>query len=75
VKNSLLALSLLIFFSSNIFAQVPSEKKVGFGIMVGDPTGITAKFWTNDINAIDVDLGASYFGSPRINVDYLWHFW
>jgi hypothetical protein len=28
----------------------------------------------NDVNAIDVDLGASYFGSPRINVDYLWHF-
>ena len=74
MKKLLLVLCLTIFWGSNIFAQQPNGKMVGFGIMVGDPTGITAKFWTNDINAVDVDLGASYFGSPRINVDYLWHF-
>lgn len=66
---------ILIAYFSNTYAQSPEGKKFGFGIMGGDPTGGTAKFWMNDINAIDVDLGSSYFGSPRINVDYMWHFY
>ncbi|HSD63677.1 MAG TPA: hypothetical protein VLB50_07755 [Ignavibacteriaceae bacterium] len=52
----------------------PYGKQFGFGIMVGDPLGATLKFWTHDSHAFVVDVGASYFGSPRIGVDYLWHF-
>lgn len=46
----------------------------GFGIMFGDPTGATLKFWTSRENAFVVDVGSSYFGSIRFNGDYLWHF-
>jgi hypothetical protein len=55
-------------------AQSPNGKNFGFGIVLGDPTGVTIKYWTQSTNAFVFDLGASYFGSPRIGVDYLWHF-
>jgi hypothetical protein len=63
----------LTFFSVSL-AQSPEGKNFGFGIMVGDPTGLTVKFWTQRQNAFVIDVGGSYFGSPRIGVDYLWHF-
>ncbi|HCN05746.1 MAG TPA: hypothetical protein DIS79_09005 [Bacteroidetes bacterium] len=55
-------------------AQGPKGKEFGFGIILGDPLGLTAKYWTNNENALVFGLGASYFGAPRIQVDYLWHF-
>lgn len=65
---------LLTGFYTLSFAQSPMQKKIGFGILVGDPTGGTLKIWTNPVNAFVVDIGSSYFGSPRIGVDYIWHF-
>lgn len=66
---------LLIIFTYQISsAQGPGGKTFGFGIMFGDPTGGTLKFWTNRENAFVVDVGNSYFGGIRINGDYLWHF-
>ncbi len=75
MKKILLILFALLFISSfsQSFSQVHG-KKFGFGIVLGEPTGGTVKFWTQTNNAFVVDLGASYFGSPRIGVDYLWHF-
>jgi hypothetical protein len=46
----------------------------GFGIILGDPTGLTLKHWVSRDQAIAASLGGSYFGAPRIGVDYLWHF-
>jgi hypothetical protein len=61
-------------FPGNVNAQSPRGKEFGFGIVLGDPTGVSVKYWTQSTNAFVFDLGASYFGSPRIGVDYLWHF-
>jgi hypothetical protein len=52
----------------------PGGKNFGFGIILGDPTGGTAKLWLNRENALAFSLGTSFFGNPRIGVDYLWHF-
>lgn len=65
---------LCLVFNEYSFAQSPQGKNFGFGIMLGDPTGGTAKFWTSRQNAFVLSLGKSYFGSPRVGVDYLWHF-
>jgi len=74
-KLFVLAVTIFIIISSqSIFAQSPQGREFGFGIMLGDPTGATLKFWTNYENAFVVDIGSSYFGSPRIDGDYLWHF-
>lgn len=59
---------------SHALAQGPKGKEFGFGLILGEPTGLTIKYWVNRENALTANLGASYFGSPRIGIDYLWHF-
>ena len=70
----IIILSLISFKYAEAQTFSPYGKQFGFGIMVGDPLGATLKFWTHDNHAFVVDIGSSYFGSPRIGVDYLWHF-
>jgi hypothetical protein len=65
---------ILMTFAEEVKAQSPKGEDFGFGIVLGEPTGATLKFWTQPTNALVVNVGASYFGSPRIGVDYLWHF-
>jgi hypothetical protein len=51
---------LLVFLiSANLFAQSPQGRNFGFGLVVGDPTGLTVKFWTQRENAFNIDIGAS----------------
>jgi hypothetical protein len=70
----LMVCAFLSYASHSSYAQSPYGRNVGFGIMVGDPVGVTLKYWNQHENAFVFDLGSSYFGSPRIDVDYLWHF-
>lgn len=76
----------LVSFSNNACAQTTG---VGAGLIVGSPTGITAKFWTSKVNAIDFAIGWSnngtwtHFGNGyayyytqsllHLQVDYVWH--
>ncbi len=62
---------LVLVAGSMTYAQ---RSATGFGIILGDPTGLTLKHWTSRDQAIAASLGGSYFGAPRIGVDYLWHF-
>jgi hypothetical protein len=59
--------------SSTLYAQRPPGD-FGFGLILGDPLGGTIKYWVSPTNALVADIGESYFGVPRIDVDYLWHF-
>ena len=64
---------LLLFISANVFAQ---EKDFGLGLMVGEPTGISAKYWLSQSEAVDAGLGYAFFGSNShlsLHVDYLYH--
>ncbi len=75
MKRSFFVIMLLVVLAgSNIHAQSPLGKKLGFGVVLGEPTGLTVKIMTVTNNAFVADLGNSYFGSPRLNVDYLWFF-
>ena len=55
-------------------AQGPEGKSFGFGLILGNILGGTVKGWVSPENALVADIGQSYFGSPRIQADYLWHF-
>jgi hypothetical protein len=58
------------------FAQAQdSNKDLGVGFMVGEPTGLSLKSWTGGGNAFDVGLAWSLGRYDAINVhaDYLWH--
>lgn len=74
MKNSLSVLLGMAMVVCVGQAQGPRGKDFGFGLVLGDPLGLTAKLWTNKENAFAFSLGRSYFGSPRIQADYLWHF-
>jgi hypothetical protein len=80
----LLPLLLIIIMAAKpIEAQ---DRGFGLGLILGEPTGLSAKYWTSDKNAFDFGLGVAvgsdrisnhdnYYGSSRIHfhVDYLWH--
>ncbi|MHB8578633.1 MAG: hypothetical protein ACYDA4_02090 [Ignavibacteriaceae bacterium] len=74
MKKLLLGVFFVGIVTCNLLAQSPGGKNWGFGIILGEPTGVTFKYWTENDNAFVFDLGSSYFGSPRLDADYLWHF-
>jgi hypothetical protein len=62
------------------------ERPFGLGVIIGEPTGISAKLWTSPTNAFDFGLGWSVAGNKfdnegasngesriHFHMDYLWH--
>ncbi len=74
MKKFSVIILLILFMAIDLFSQGPKGKDFGFGIILGDPTGLTGKIWTSRENAVALSVGNSYFGSLRITGDYLWHF-
>lgn len=73
IKKSVI---LLILSCSFIFAEgVNNQKKFGLGVMVGEPSGISGKYYFNEVNAIDFGIGYSIAtdGKFNLHVDYLYH--
>lgn len=49
-------------------------ERLGLGIMVGKPTGLSAKYELNRINSINMALGWSLNGNAIYgHADYIWH--
>ena len=81
----LLPLLLVIILTAKPIAA--QDHGFGMGIILGEPTGLSAKYWTSNKNAFDFGLGLAvggdrisnhdnyYYGSDRVHfhVDYLWH--
>jgi len=78
-----MVLSLIIIVAKPIAAQ---DHGFGMGLILGEPTGLSAKLWTSKQNAFDFGLGVSvggdrisykgnYNSGSRIHfhMDYLWH--
>ena len=51
------------------------ESGLGIGIILGEPTGLSAKLWTTEDMAMDAGLAWSFTGTGyvRIHTDLLWH--
>ncbi|CAN5900478.1 hypothetical protein BH11MYX2_BH11MYX2_09290 [soil metagenome] len=46
----------------------------GIGLILGEPTGISAKLYLADDKAIDAAVGFAFFGGGlQAHTDYLWH--
>ena len=69
----LLAAALLLTCAS-VFAQGPMNREFGLGLMVGEPSGATVKYWTAYDQALVGSVGLSRFDMTRAGLDYLWHF-
>ena len=71
-KKLIAILSMLIIFYGKSSAQ---ESGFGVGLMVGEPTGVSGKYWMSPVSAIDGALGWS-FGKTnwfQLHGDYLVH--
>ena len=61
----------LVLSLSNTYAQ----KDFGIGIILGDPTGLSAKLYTGSNNAFDFAAAWSFKGDGHLllQADYVWH--
>lgn len=48
--------------------------KLGLGLMLGEPSGITGKYWLSRTNAVDLGMAYSFNNYFAIMSDYLFHF-
>jgi hypothetical protein len=73
MKKSILLLAIsILFFGGVIRAQ---ERGFGLGIILGEPTGISAKKWLNSHSAIDGAVAWSFgqVDSFHLHADYIHH--
>jgi len=64
---------ILLFLSIKINGQ---GKGFGAGVMIGEPTGLSAKYWLDDDNALDFGLAYSFVRSNSalsMHADYIYH--
>lgn len=82
MKQTILILGFIIVLSSEgaLSQQFPQAKGpspanglFGLGVVVGEPTGVSAKYWTKSHRAFDFALGVSYYSDFRFHGTYLFH--
>jgi hypothetical protein len=57
-------------------AQGTEKGAFGIGIILGEPTGISAKLYLSDDTAIAAAVGSAFIGGGvHLHADYLWHPW
>jgi hypothetical protein len=77
-------ITLLLFILASV--TIAQERHFGLGVILGEPTGLSAKLWVSPTTALDFGLGWSvggdrfdynghYDGGSRVHfhMDYLWH--
>ena len=79
-ENKTVVRSLSFAFLSMILASgIASARQVtgspmSAGVVFGNPLGVTMRYHIGSASAIDVGFGPDYFGSPRLQMDYVWQF-
>ena len=73
MKKGVLIIALAIMLFSGVARS--QEKDFGLGIILGEPTGISAKKWLNDKSALDGAVAWSFVtpSSFHLHADYLFH--
>lgn len=66
-------ISILLLLSSSLLPAL--EEQTGLGIMIGNPTGVNAKYWFDNVTAVDAGLGYSVGRNSDVSIhsDYLKH--
>ena len=79
MKRHALALGLVLILCSISAAPAAAVEPAGgiweLGVILGEPTGLSAKYWTSRINAIDFGAAWSFQGDGQFHFhcDYLFH--
>jgi hypothetical protein len=58
-----------------ISASTLAQDKLGIGLIVGEPTGLSVKYWLDEEHAIDGAAAWSFWDGDgfQLHADYLWH--
>jgi hypothetical protein len=69
--KTILAAAFLATVTANGFAQ----DRFGLGLILGEPTGLSVKYWLDEENAIDGAAAWSFSDNDsfQLHGDYLWH--
>ena len=67
-----------VLFVMTIFLQLKvnaQDRGFGLGIILGEPSGVSAKLWTTGENAFDFGAAWSFSGNGNLllQADYVWH--
>ncbi|MCP4447357.1 MAG: hypothetical protein GY811_18715 [Myxococcales bacterium] len=77
--RALLLLSLLALMAMELAprsAHAEEKGVFGVGLIVGEPTGLSLKYYQGDDTAIDGAIGGAFLGKGlQVHADYLWHPW
>ncbi len=73
MRKLLMLFAWLLLVSGYCLAQ---NRGFGLGVILGEPTGVSAKAWLSARNAFDLGLAWSvrHDGFFHLHGDYLWHF-
>lgn len=73
MKSNLAKIILVIVMFSNL--SLAQSKGFGLGVIIGEPTAISAKYWTSNNTAFDFGVGYSFEKNSYLNLhaDYLFH--
>jgi hypothetical protein len=74
-KQWLALLWLMLSYTALSASPICQGRNFGLGLVVGEPSGLSWKYWKGSGTAIDGTLAWSFLddGYFRANVDYLWH--
>jgi hypothetical protein len=69
-------LIVLVLIATATVIGVAQDRGIGAGVILGEPTGLSGKFWVSRQNAVDVGLAYSFRdkGYLHLHADYLFHF-
>ena len=56
MKSTVLVLAALLWCCATQ-DSLAQQRKFGLGVIIGEPTGLSAKLWTSSVNAFDFGLG------------------
>ena len=68
-----LVFTFIFAFTPLLFSQ---NKGIGAGVILGEPTAISAKFWLGENNALDAALGYSFDKGEKgisLHADFVYH--
>jgi hypothetical protein len=71
--KKMIVVPLVIVFAVSQASASSDQGKLGFGVVLGAPTGLSVKYWRSQRIAYQGSIGAMFKGGLMIGADYLDH--
>jgi hypothetical protein len=71
-KGIVMVLVGVILMFVSLLGHAQQKGTFGLGFIIGNPTGISMKFWTKETDAVEVAVGWKK-KETELHADYLWH--